>query len=81
MPSRQRRVRRDAFNDVERCIAGHCIGQNCPCLCHVETLRLAHTSSDDAGGFVASVRGVKLERRNATQLHNEAPNNEAPTVP
>jgi len=31
-----------AFNDVERCIAGRCIGGRCPCLCHVESLRLAH---------------------------------------
>jgi hypothetical protein len=28
--------------DVERCISGRCIGKFCPCLCHVESLRLAH---------------------------------------
>jgi hypothetical protein len=29
-------------NDVDRCISGQCVGRNCPCLCHVESLRLAH---------------------------------------
>jgi len=36
-----RRVRRYVFNDGERCIAGRCIGGRCPCLCHVESPRLA----------------------------------------
>jgi len=29
-------------NDAERCISGRCVGRLCPCLCHVESLRLAH---------------------------------------
>jgi hypothetical protein len=30
------------FSDIDRCIAGRCVGRFCPCLCHVESLRLAH---------------------------------------
>jgi len=37
-----RTVRRYVFKDIERCIAGHCVGGRCPCLCHVGSLRLAH---------------------------------------
>jgi len=39
---RDRSVKRYAFNDVERCMAGRCIGNRCPCLCHVKSLHLAH---------------------------------------
>jgi hypothetical protein len=34
--------RRKKSDDVDRCIVGRCIGRFCPCLCHVESLRLAH---------------------------------------
>ena len=37
-----RKVSRYAYDDVDRCIAGRCVGWNCPCLCHVESLRVAH---------------------------------------
>jgi hypothetical protein len=55
-------VRRYRFNDVERCIAGRCVGARCPCLCHVESLRLAHYD----GNLVrrrGRIRGVSLWRR------------------
>jgi len=32
-------LRKYRFADVEMCIAGNCIGQDSPCLCHVDSLR------------------------------------------
>jgi hypothetical protein len=35
-------MKRRALNDIDLCLAGRCIGGRCPCLCHIETLHLAH---------------------------------------
>jgi hypothetical protein len=37
-----RLMKRHPLNDIDRCLSGRCIGARCPCLCHVESLRLAH---------------------------------------
>jgi len=44
-------VKRYRYGDVDRCIGGRC-----PCLCHAESLRLAHYNGHlvaDADGFAA----------------------------
>jgi hypothetical protein len=54
-------MRRYPFRDVDRCLAGRCIGARCPCLCHVEALRLAH----DNGRLVrrrGRIPGVSLRK-------------------
>jgi len=55
-------ARMSRMDDVNRCIAGRCIGRFCPCLCHVESLRLAHYN----GHFVRRrerIRGVSPRRK------------------
>ena len=50
------------YRDIERCLAGRCIGPLCPCLCHVESLHLAHYD----GRLVrrrGRIRGVSPFRR------------------
>jgi len=51
-----RPMTRYRFNEVDRCIAGRCVGKNCPCLCHVEpcvSRTTTVTSSDAEDGFRA----------------------------
>jgi hypothetical protein len=69
MPRRPRRVRRYLFNDVDHCIVGRCIGARCPCLCHVESLRLAHYN----GQLVRRRGRVRGVMRNRKSVERAAP--------
>ena len=53
------------YRDIERCLAGRCIGRLCPCLCHVESLHLAHYDGRlvKRRGRIAGVSPFKRSRR------------------